>query len=202
MAELETGVQIVLVLVTVTLVIITARNMKKTNEHTEQQLKLTRKQLDNTFRAEIQIERANSGVSEKEGKPFGFFQPLLRNIGTVSASNVRLYNHYKFSDITIEELVKERKKIKSKGVIIMPGSILRDKSASFQIIYVPLPEKKPFEIAIWVEYDYLEKKNNELIQVFHVSEGTVFNRKGTFEEHHIEQAEKNLREKGFILSDS
>ena len=164
--------------------------------------KLTRTQLENTFRAELQIDRADSGVSEKQGKSFGFFKPLLRNTGTVSATNIRVYNYHKFSEIKIDELVKERKKIKNRGVIQISGSITRDNHVSVQEIPIPLDEKKGFDIAIWIQYDYLEKKNNELIQIFHVSEGTVFEKKSTFEKHHIEEAEKDLKEKGFILPDS
>ena len=181
--------------------IITLVGIIWTNKRMRESNKLTRTQLENTFRAELQIEKADSGVGEKKGKPYGFFKPILRNIGTVSATNIRVYNYYKFSEIKIEELVKEKKKIKSTSVIEISGGLPREDAIPVQEIPVPLDEKKPFHIAIWVEYDYLEKRKNELIQVFHVSEGFVCEKKSTFEKPHIEEAEKNLKEKGFILND-
>lgn len=190
-----------LVVATGFLVLFTYLSIKRSSKQTSEELKLTRVQLENTFRAELRIERADSGVGEKNGKPYGFFKAILRNIGTVSATNIKVYNYKKFSEIKLEELIKKRKKIKSTGVIEILGSVPREGHTSVQEIPVPMEEKKPFDIAIWIEYDYLEKRKNELIQIFHVSKGTVYKTKTTYEKHHIEEAEKNLKEKGLILDD-
>ena len=85
--------------------IITLVRIIWTNKRMRESNKLTRTQLENTFRAELQIERADSGVGEKKGKPYGFFKPILRHFSfafiKVATATTFAHQHLSFNGVFV-----------------------------------------------------------------------------------------------------
>lgn len=188
-------VQAVLASATIILVVVTWRNMKKTNEHTEKQLALTRKEIESRLRADLRVTPSESNLETKGDMGFeGKFVFVLHNDGTMTARNIRIHFQDPTMVLTLEQLVREWKKIKNTTYPIK-GVLPAGWNTEHVVHRTHLDESRVYEIAIWVQYDFADVKDEEFIQIVkinaqHNSLSTVYDKNS------IEKARKELDNKG------
>ena len=190
------GTQIATIIATATFVGVTWYHMRKTSQHTEEQLKLTRRELESRLRAELEISVQKSDLKQIDDKKWeGMISILVRNNGSVSARNVKVHFKDPTSSLELSQLIRDEKEIKKTSFPI-PGSISKNYYYPEQIIHkTPLEQSRVYDVAIWVTYDYGDVKNMELIQIIrvnaqHNSEGPVY------EKEDIEKERERMKKRG------
>lgn len=186
----ETIVQLILALATIALVFITWRNTKKIHNQTEVQLKLTQKEIDSRLRAVLHVNNIRcSIVRTKEGNVQGAFLADIVNLGMIPATNVQLHFNRQRKSVDIRSLIQDEDEIKRASTPIK-GSVTNKQPATFEKRTIPLDEEKPFDIAMWITYDYADVKNHEVIYIYKIMGGNTFNPIAIYEHEDI-QSEKN-----------
>lgn len=91
------------------------------------------------------------------------YNPNLINFGTIAASNIRIHDKAFERIVSIAELVRpEGEKEIKKRSYDYPGSLLPNDPIRGISIEWTINEN-PISIIRWIEYDYLNKKNQEVI---------------------------------------
>jgi hypothetical protein len=163
-----------LAIATIVLVFINFHYLRKSNKNTEEQLKLTRHEIQSRLRPELLIEvyNWNTGIFKNDKQEYeGKLVFHLKNVGTMPARNVKVHFQDSTSGfIRLEQLVKDRSKIFENPYRVK--GIIRKNGASEMISHsTSLPKFGHYQIAVWVTYDYADVKNDEFIQIIDVIDG-------------------------------
>lgn len=166
-------------------------------EKTDQQLALTRKELESRLRAELTVSVADSNLKQNGEKWIGKVKIIVRNDGNVSARHVKVHFKDPDSALTLDQLIRDKEKIK-KNPFPIPGSIPSKLHYPEHILHdTTLDESKSYDLAVWVTYDYADVKNMEFIQIVKInaqshSDGPLY------EKEDIENEMKRLKELGIL----
>jgi len=160
--------QIVLVGTTILLVVVTYRNMKKTSRHTEEELKLTRKEINSRLKADCEVLVANTDLKKNGKKAEGILKIRIRNGGTIPANNIQVHFKDPTSSLEIDQLIRDEDEIK-KSSMPVKGSILPGLVSPEILHKTCLDEPKVYQVAIWVTYDFADVKNMEIIQIVEIN---------------------------------
>lgn len=188
-------IQIALVATTIALVIVTYLNMRKTSRLTDQQLALTRRELESRLKADLTVSVGDSNLKKDGEKWVGTVKIIIRNEGQISARHIKVHFKDPDSSLGLDQLIRDEEKIK-KIYFQIPGSIPSKSHYPEHILHnTVLDESKPYDLAVWVTYDYANLKNMEFIQIVKInaqsnSDGPLY------EQEDIENEKKMLKELG------
>lgn len=168
-------IQGVLAATTIILVVVTFLNMRKTTiftkeqlEKTDKQLEFTRTELEFRLKADLIVQIGESHLKPVDIQFEGRIILNLINNGVLPARNVRISFKDQTSAIEIGQLIRDEKEIKSNHSPI--EGIIKPQSTSMAVAHITKREKSGvYKVAIWVQYDYAEIKNEEFIQIVQVN---------------------------------
>lgn len=169
--------------------------LKKQHRQTDKQLSLTQKELESRLKAELEVSVAESNLNKKDDKWEGIVKIIVRNNGNISARNVKVHFRDPTSALTLSQLIRDEKKIKMTQFPI-PGSIPSHLHYPEHIIHTTiLDESRPYDLAIWITYDYADVKDMEFIQIVKINSQS--NSDGPlYEKEDIEEEKKRLVNQG------
>ncbi|MGQ0791480.1 MAG: hypothetical protein ACT4NJ_04550, partial [Nitrosopumilaceae archaeon] len=166
--QLDTLTQFALVVATISIALVSWYYMKKTNQNTEKQLKLTQKEIESRLRAELQIIIQESNLTKQDNEQVGMIRIAIKNTGTISARKVKVHFKDPTSSLDLPQLVRDEDEIK-RSYFPVPGSIQPQLFAKDVIHRTRLNEPEVYEIAVWVTYEYADVKEMEFIQIIKIN---------------------------------
>lgn len=171
---------ILLVIVTTALAIatlivafVTHRGNKETNRQTRESNKILRLEIESRFRPTLVFENVGHWVGKKDNKIV--FGGYLKNFGSVPARNIQCYNFKRKTEITLDELITYehqgedniKKRMYEMGALFPNASLFYTSSESFD------ENSQYWNLAIWLEYEFLDDKKEETIHIFSISTTTM-----------------------------
>ena len=170
--ELQFVVSIMTVTVTVGILLVTWRSMRRSNKLTQESNDLLRTELEARVKPVLIIENDNRGMHRADNsEKYRLFGEIL-NSGSVPARNVTLYDYIKDSEIKLDELVRHENEIKRSSREL--GSIVQDHPLPFSSNKsFDIHAERDHQIAIWLEYDFLDEKKEEVIHIFEIEAGQM-----------------------------
>ena len=170
--------------------------LRKQHRQTEKQLSLTQKELESRLKAELDVSVGESNLNKKNDKWEGIVKIIIRNNGTISARNVKVHFKDPISALILSQLIRDEEKIKT-AYFDIPGSIPAQTHYPEHIIHsTTLDESRPYDLAIWITYEYADVKNMELIQIVKIN-GQSNSDGPRYEKEDIENEKERLRNQGF-----
>lgn len=165
-------VTIALVLSTLIVAVVTHRGNKETNRQTRESNKILRLEIESRFRPILVFENVDHYVENKTNKIL--FGGYLKNFGSVPARNIQCYNFKSKTEITLDELIiyehqgedNIKKRMYEMGALFPNVSLFYTSSESFD------ENSQYWTIAIWLEYEFLDDKKEEIIHIFSVDTTT------------------------------
>ncbi|OLC33204.1 MAG: hypothetical protein AUH84_07370 [Thaumarchaeota archaeon 13_1_40CM_4_38_7] len=170
--------------------------LRKQSRQTDKQLSLTKKELESRLKADLEVSVGESNLNEKGDKWEGTVKIIVRNNGNISARNVNVHFKDPTSALDLPQLIRDEEEIK-KSSFPIPGSIPSHLHYPEHIIHTTtLDESRPYDLAIWISYDYADVKNMEFIQIVKInsqsnSVGPLYGKED------IENEKGRLRRQGF-----
>jgi len=170
--------------------------LKKQHRQTDKQLSLTQKELESRLKAELEVSVAESNLNKKGDKWEGTVKIIVRNNGNISARNVKVHFKDPTSALILSQLIRDEKEIKMTHFPI-PGSIPSHLHYPEHIVHsTTLDESRPYDLAVWITYDYADVKDMEFIQIVKINGQS--NSDGPFyEKEDIKKEKERLRTQGF-----
>jgi len=184
----DTVIQIALVGATISIALVSWYYMRKTNQNTEKQLKLTQKEIGSRLRAELQIIIQESNLTKQDNEQIGMIRIAITNTGTISARKVKVHFKDPTSSLDLSQLIRDEDEIK-RSHFPVAGSIQPQLTAKDIIHRTTLNEPKVYEIAVWVTYDYADVMDMEFIQIIKIN-GQHSELGSIYEKSDIDEARK------------
>ena len=168
--------------------------LRRQHYQTKEQLQLTRLELESRLRADLTVQMSSSNVKKEGEKYVGSIMLTLKNNGMLPARNIRVSFKDPTSSLDIGQLVRDEKEIKSTHYPV--DGITIPESTSGQIPHnTTFDGSGPYKLAIWVQYDYADVKNEEFIQIVLIN-GQTSSLMTLFDKTEIEIEKKNQKELG------
>jgi len=167
--DLVVGIQIGLVAATLILVFVTWIKMSESNRITRESNNLLKKELESRLRAELTATVGDSNLKQAGDKWIGKVKIVIRNEGHISARHVKVHFKDPTSALTLDQLIRDEEEIKT-SYFPIPGSIPPRSNYPEHVLHdTTLDESKPYDLAVWVTYDYADVKNMEFIQIVKIN---------------------------------
>ena len=129
-------------------------------------------------------------VNDDNGtKYFGKISAIIKNIGKTSAKEVKVYIIKPNFSLSLRSLIQSEDEIKTSYFPIQ-GSILTNGQVQIPENIIPLNAQSPFDVGIWLEYNYESVESEEIIFTLRVIGTNNFNQFIVYEDQQI-KTEKN-----------
>jgi len=186
----------ILALSTLSLVIITALGLWKTNKRTvesNKELQKSNELLTLELREKFQpiLTAKNCNIQYEQDQKIANFTCIIVNSGQISLRNISIANQVTTRKFTLDEIVKDEKKFWN-TVKEYKGTLQANYSIGDLSIRFEEDQKKETWVVLWFRFDTTLSKNEEIIiQIqFQDLQHTGFN---LFTHEQIQDAKKNLK---------